>query len=694
MDYLDWHSELSLETVFAGSAFYSYPTFLNAQVDDQRFVSLSKNASDNRQVLMLHSGEHIRCITPPPFKLQTKVNEYGGKPFWLLDNALVFANQSDQCLYTQSIGAEEFGSIQRLTVKPSEDGRFMYTDVHKLGERCYLSIVEHEQAHIAHDQNLMGIALLLPNGDYLQPSIKVKGADFYSNLVIGPIKREGKQSKAQIAWVQWRHPNMPWDSNELCIADIIIDGANTQIANQRRVSWSGSENNVSTCQLMFGGSGKLFFSADYGGQKNGAADDFWNVHVYDSEADTVSKISQDQCEYGYPHWVYGDKRIVQLTESQIAVIASKPSGDELMLIDELTLSYQSIAELPQADPLPIHAAGVNSAPATIQHLDSDGGGHIIFERLAFDKSPSIVSLALDDNDGASETIKVEPQPSSRLSIEGAEFDISDAEAILYPCRDGGEAHGFYYAPSNHGELAKTSSVAKPPLLVMVHGGPTARAYGHFDLQKQFWTSRGFAILDVNHRGSSGYGRAYRDALYGEWGELDASDIADGVLALIEQGRVDPERICIRGKSAGGYAVLRALTEYPDLFRVGACYYGIGNLVTLAESTHKFEKHYTDRLIDEVFDETRAETTSSHFYQRSPIHKMNQLKSAMIVFQGGLDRVVPPAVSEEVIKVLKEANIDHEYVEYPDEAHGFKLPSNNIDAWQKELSFYRRILSAS
>jgi len=211
------------------------------------------------------------------------------------------------------------------------------------------------------------------------------------------------------------------------------------------------------------------------------------------------------------------------------------------------------------------------------------------------------------------------------------------------------------------------------------------------IQKQFWTSRGFALFDVNHRGSSGYGRAYRDALYTQWGELDCTDVIDGIDHLVQLGNVDPERICIRGKSAGGYAVLRALTEYPDIFKVGACYYRIGNLATLADTTHKFEKHYTDRLIGESYNASYAQTAESNFYSRSPIHKVSQLKSAMIVFQGSLDKVVPPKVAHEVIEVLKQAQIDHEYVEYDDEAHGFRQVNNNIDAWTKELAFYRRIL---
>ena len=227
---------------------------------------------------------------------------------------------------------------------------------------------------------------------------------------------------------------------------------------------------------------------------------------------------------------------------------------------------------------------------------------------------------------------------------------------------------------------------------MVHGGPTSRAYAHFDIAKQFWTNRGFALLDVNHRGSSGYGRAYRDALYGEWGEIDCTDIIDAIRFLIKENKADANSVCIRGKSAGGYAVLRALTEFPKMFKSGACYYGIGNLATLAQTTHKFEKFYTDRLIGEKYDSDAANKQSSLFFQRSPSHNMHKVRSEMILFQGLQDKVVPPSVAQEVIKKLTKAGIEYSYVEYPNEGHGFRQVTNNMDALAKELAFYQRALS--
>jgi len=671
IDYLDWQSDLSLEQVFAGAAPFSYPSI----VDGLGTLYLSKDPQDNRSVLMLMSGDEIQTITPADFNLQTRVNEYGGKPYWLFGRSLVFANRSDQCLYRQQLDNSGASAPQRISVKPSDEQRFMFTDVHQLNDAAVLAIVEVERAGISHANNQMFIATLSDQADK-EPLIEIAGADFYSNLVVN-------KSQGKVAWVQWNHPNMPWDNTQLMIADLVYRDTIPSIENPRPIDLSGiSSGSASVCQLLFSDNDRLFFSADYSRDSSGSylddeeqasrddSDNYWNIHVYDIATAKAARVTSGSDEFGYPHWVYGDHRIVQLTEDTVLAIASAPSGDQMVLINQHSLECRRL--LPQA-------------PATLQHLHSNGNGRCVLEQLPFDANSSLVQFDYQTRD---QSLRRE----ALIEAAEIEFETSQAEAISFVTESAEYAHGFYYAPSNSLQQQQTDIQALPPLLVMVHGGPTSRAYGHFDLQKQFWTSRGFAILDVNHRGSSGYGRTFRDSLYGYWGERDSLDIVAGIRHLIEQGKVDPKRICIRGKSAGGYAVLRALTEYTEIFKVGACYYGIGNLVTLAATTHKFEKHYTDRLVDEIFNPETSSQPQSKFYQRSPINKMSQLGSAMIVFQGTLDRVVPPSVSQEVIGVLQSAGIDHEYVEYADEAHGFKRPENNIDAWQKELAFYRRILS--
>jgi dienelactone hydrolase len=676
IDYLDWQSDLSLEQVFTGAAPFAYPSI----VDHSRTLYLSKDKHDNRSVLMLSTTDNTESITPVPFNLQTRVNEYGGKPYWLFGSSVIFANQSDQCLYRQQLDSSlipvlQANKPQRISVEPSDQRRFMYTDVHQLKNDYILAIVEAERAGVQNSSNQMFIAALSEDANEA-PSIAIEGADFYSNLVVN-------KSQDKVAWVQWNHPNMPWDNTQLMVADLVYQSAVPSLQNPTQVTLlSSPDGGSSVCQLLFSRNNRLFFSADYcsdDGRKHAdVSDNYWNVHVYDfangNDTAKLSRVTSGEQEFGYPHWVYGDHRIVQLNQDSLLTIRSTVSGDQLIVIDQCSLEYQRL-DTPSLS---------QSVPTSLQHLHSDGSGRCVLERLPFDANPSLVQL---------DYLAVDQSTQQQTLIEAAECDleISQATEVSFAVDSVENAYGFYYAPTNSAQQQKTRTDALPPLLVMVHGGPTARAYGHFDLQKQFWTSRGFAILDVNHRGSSGYGRRFRDSLYGYWGERDASDIVAGIGYLIEQQKVDPDRICIRGKSAGGYAVLRALTEYPEMFKAGACYYGIGNLVTLAETTHKFEKHYTDRLIDEVYDPEVSNQPHSKFYQRSPINKMTQLGSAMIVFQGALDRVVPPSVAQEVIGVLRDAGIDHKYVEYADEGHGFRRPENNIDAWQKELGFYRRVL---
>lgn len=669
LDYLDWQSPISLEQVFAGSDGFSHPTMV-PNVGTLYLTPLK--AEKSRSALMLipftaseRESPKAKCIIPTPFSLQTKVNEYGGKPYWVDGTTVFFTNSADQCLYSLDLTTLEVAP-NRLTQKTDEQQRVMFTDVHFINDDILIAICERR----ASPENSMSIVSIdiAKQGEL---TTLIEGADFYNNLVID-------SERSQMAWVQWQHPNMPWDENELWLASLDDLLNSKQNAVVERIEFSNEINGqachkASVCQLLFANNGDLFFSADFEVNLDSELDcnsaNFWNVYTFDKSSKIISTVTQGDAEYGYPHWVYGDHRIVQLDDERLICVASKPEGDSLSVIQLDTLKVKTFA----------------NEPSTLQHISSDGQGKLTCVNLPHTDSVSLVEFDFSNqNELVSKTLI-----HSNLELA----DISAAQAISYATQDGSQSNGFFYAPQNTEFQVKTSSSAKPPLLVMVHGGPTARAYGHFDLQKQFWTSRGFAILDVNHRGSSGYGRVFRDALYGEWGEVDARDIIDGIEHLVQQGKVDANRVCIRGKSAGGYAVLRALTEYPDTFKAGACYYGIGNLVTLAETTHKFEKHYADRLIDEKFDADKASTKESRFYQRSPINKMSQVGSAMIIFQGSLDKVVPPSVAEEIVDALKAADLNYEYVEYADEAHGFRQVSNNIDAWTKELAFYQQELQS-
>jgi dipeptidyl aminopeptidase/acylaminoacyl peptidase len=264
-------------------------------------------------------------------------------------------------------------------------------------------------------------------------------------------------------------------------------------------------------------------------------------------------------------------------------------------------------------------------------------------------------------------------------------DISLPELITYPPLDGQRAHAVLYLPKNSRYAAPEGG--RPPLLVLAHGGPTARSNGSLSFIIQFWTSAGFVVIDVNYRGSTGYGRRYRDALRSRGGIINAEDVADAVRYLVKQGTVDGSKVAVRGGSAGGYMVQRVMTRYPDLFGVGASYYGIGNLITLVEQTHKFESRYIDTLVGTKLPEGEKE-----YAERSPINHLDDLKAPMIIFQGSEDKIVTPDNSREVAQTLQKRGIDHDYVEYEGESHGFRIKENKIDSLNREFRSYRKIFS--
>jgi dipeptidyl aminopeptidase/acylaminoacyl peptidase len=280
-------------------------------------------------------------------------------------------------------------------------------------------------------------------------------------------------------------------------------------------------------------------------------------------------------------------------------------------------------------------------------------------------------------DGAELVLK----KSSEQDIEAK--NISEAVPVTFPTEDGKTSHGYFYPPVNCGHKAPADE--KPPVRVLVHGGPVGKTSPGFSKVKLFWTSQGYAVFDVNYRGSIGYGRAYRDALLKKWGILEIQDVKDGLAYLTRHGMISSAAV-VSGGSAGGYTVQRLLTFYPELFAAGASYYGIGNLLTLQELTHKYESHYLERIIG-----GKLETHLEEYKDRSPINHLVDLKSPMIIFQGADDKVVPPETSMEMARILKEKGISYEYQEYPGEGHGFRKKENLVDSLKKEAKFFGRVL---
>ena len=641
--YGHWQSPLDLTALFERPSPPMFPQYYQGCY----YWVEARAKEGGRLVLIRMSADGAEsCLTPRQYNIRTKVHEYGGKCFALGNGCVYFSNYADHRLYKQSL--EPDAQPAALTADTNKSSAFADLQLSPAG-RFLIAVMETFQAEGDNSNSLVAIPLA---GESAEETVIAGSADFYANPVIDRIGH-------RLAWIQWKHPYMPWDQSTLFIADIIENENEFVIVNEARIA--GGET-ASVCQLGFYGK-DLVFAMDSDNVEQ-SCDDFWNLYRY--RDGVITRLTCDNKEYGAPHWVFGDSNHVAIGRDELAAKRVCAEGEELVIIDRHSGRQQAVDT---------HFDAIGHMHSAVdQH-----GNEILLVASSATKAPRLMSF-----DGSAFTV------IKAVDAQIADEEISVGTPIRYSTRDGEVAFGYYYIPHNTRYRAPDDHL--PPLLVLVHGGPTARTSRSLDLLRQYWTGRGFALFDVNHRGSTGHGRRFRQSLLGKWGMADIEDIIDGIEFLVNQSLVDAGKIFIRGKSAGGYTVLRALTQYPGYFRAGACYYGIGNLSTLTTVTHKFESHYTDRLIGERYDAATARSKNSEYYKRSPIHFMHKVVSPMILFQGLEDAVVPPDLSREVVDVLVDHNIDHEYVEYPGEGHGFRKSETNIDALQRETHFYQRILA--
>jgi dipeptidyl aminopeptidase/acylaminoacyl peptidase len=463
-------------------------------------------------------------------------------------------------------------------------------------------------------------------------TVLVEGRDFYSSP---RISRAGDR----LAWISWCHPNLPWDGTELWLAELDPDGA---VVAPRCVAGGPDE---SVCQPAWGPDGRLYFVSD--------RSDWWNLYVYDNGA--VRPVASLAAETAWPQWVFGQSAYA-FDDAGGAHFAATANGHWQLFS----------ARLDGGDPAPVPCPWNH-----IEHLVGDA------ERLLLiaggpDQAASLVEL----RDGRPRTLVA----SSETTVPAG--CLSRPESVSFRTGGGEEAHGLFYPPVN--EAWRGAPSERPPLLIKCHGGPTGATSTAQDLRTQFWTSRGFAVLDVNYRGSTGYGRAYRRSLYGRWGVADVEDCVAGARALAEAGRIDGERLLISGGSAGGYTVLCALT-FTDAFRAGGSHYGIGDLESMFETTHKFEARYDHSLLGEGAAERGL------FRSRSPLHHADRITCPVIFFQGARDRVVPPEQSQTMVAALRARGLPVAYLEYPDEAHGFRRAESVQESLEAELYFFCRAL---
>jgi dipeptidyl aminopeptidase/acylaminoacyl peptidase len=584
-----------------------------------------------RNVLVRRSADGtIADVTPRDHNVRTRVHEYGGGAFAVSDGVVYYSNFVDQRLYR--IDAASTRTPEPIT----PEGQWFYADATIDAPRRRLICVREDHTRSGREPRTTLVTVPL-NGAPDAGGVIASGYDFYSTPRLSP-------DGSRLSWLSWRHPQMPWDGTELWVADIADSGS---LGDPVLVAGSARE---SIYQPGWSPDGALYFASDRTG--------WWDLYRVpnrpQASVQPVLREPLDEAEFGRPQWLFGWATWAFAGTQRMTVTYVRRGRWTLATIDTATGSLTNVAS--GLEPLEWLAASSTDA---------------VYVAASPTKAAAIVRTNLDT--GASVTLR----SSSSLSLDPGCISVPDA--IDFPTEGGLISHAFYYPPRNADFSALPSD--RPPLIVISHGGPTTQTKAMLDLQVQYWTSRGFAVADVNYGGSSGYGREYRERLNARWGIVDVDDSINAARYLVEQGKADPRRLIIRGGSAGGYTTLAALTFHPEVFRAGASYYGVSDAEALAKDTHKFESRYLDTLIGPYPDAKEI------YRARSPIHFIDRLSCALILFQGLEDKVVPPDQSEKMASAVRAKGLPVAYLAFEGEQHGFRKAETIVACLEAELYFY-------
>ncbi|MEO8293005.1 MAG: S9 family peptidase [Actinomycetota bacterium] len=587
----------------------------------------ARPAEDGRMVVV--RGDPFTSptdVTPAGFSVRTKVHEYGGGEYCVHRGTLYFSNFDDQRLYRQEDGADP------VPITAETAGRHRYADARVTADGSLLLCVRERHD----DDDVINELVAVPTGGGEVRTI-VGGHDFFAAPRISP-------DGTALAWLAWDHPRMPWDGTELWLADLGPDGSVTDA----RVVTGGADESI--FQPSWSPSNELHFVSDRTG--------WWNLYrLRDGATDALCPM---QAEFGWPAWGFGASMYAFLADGRIVCEYSSDGLQHLAVLDP------GSGELLDLD-LPYTAIDY-------PYLCTEGS------QVAFVGGGPAIPTAVVTVDFGSRAVEVLRQ-SEHVTIDPDSLSVP--RAVEFPTEGGLTAWAHFYPPANAGFAGPQGEL--PPLVVMSHGGPTSESTQAFDLRSQFFTTRGFAVVDVNYGGSTGYGRDYRRRLNGSWGVVDTMDCINAARYLAAEGLVDGDRLVIRGGSAGGYTTLCALV-FSDDFAAGASYYGLADLEPFATGgTHKFESRYLDSLVGPYPE------TAERYRARSPIHFADMLSCPVILLQGLEDEVVPPRQAEIMVEALEAKGLPYAYLPFEGEQHGFRRAENIQAAFEAELSFYAQVL---
>lgn len=673
--YGTWPSPISAQLVAAGGIRLGDLATRNTDNGIEIWWVESRPKEDGRGVLVAwHPGDDPADQLDAPWSVRTQVHEYGGGSFWLGSRYVYFVNWSDQRLFRFDPGHYDESRPQPLTGNCPVERGWRYADgvEHPDGSAVVCVREDHTSSGAAsdvdpHPRNEL-VAIPADGG---QATVLVSGPDFISCPRVSPDGR-------WLSWIQWDHPNMPWDETSLCAAPLF--GGNGPSGAPR----STSPLRIGNIQVVASGAaiqgadwtsdGRLVYSTDESG--------FWNLAWWTPAGEgTLTRLQY--AEIGCPPWVFGTRQWAELNDGRLGVIVTNDAADSLAVVDgdgmihpvphvdtpdhehpdqiAGPLSVGAIAPGPDGTATTLVASATSLT--AVASIDVDSG------RWQVHRPPDELTVAVGSDDDANQEFEL----SDWLSVpEPVWFDSGDHDT-----------HCFFYPPTGPVSVVGRPD-GLPPLVVMGHGGPTSHATPALDLKIQYWTSRGFAVADVNYGGSSGFGRGYRRRLNGMWGVVDVEDCIAAADHLARLDKVDGDRMVIRGGSAGGLTVLNALIT-SDRFAAGTSLYGVADLTALARDTHKFELRYVDNMVGPYPD------AADVYRERSPINNVDRLSVPMLVMQGMEDKIVPPSQSEAIVAALAAKNIPHAYLEFEGEQHGFRQAANIVRSLEAELWFYGRVL---
>jgi dipeptidyl aminopeptidase/acylaminoacyl peptidase len=617
-----WPSPISADAVATQGIRFS-----NVAIDGQDIYWIEGRPQEGgRNVLVRRrAGGANEEVTPGTFNVRTRVHEYGGGACVVSGGVIYASNFADQRIYR----IDGSGSREPQPITPP--GRWFYADATLDAKRRRLIAVREDHSDPGREPVTTLVSISI-DGPASSGEVIASGFDFYSTPRLSP-------DASRLSWLAWRHPQMPWDGTELWVADVTGEGT---LVHAMRVAGGNAE---SIYQPGWARGGELYFVSD--------RDGWWKLYRFGSTVPVVTGAPPG-AEFGRPQWVFGAATWIPAGEGRLLVSYTHRGHWYLGLLDTTSGVLAALADgleprewLAATDTHAVVVAGSASRPEAVVRVE----------------------LAT----GAIETIK------SASAVDVPRALLSVPESVEFPSSDGHTTHAFYYPPRNADYRAPDRE--RPPLILISHGGPTTATSATFDLRVQFWTSRGFAVADVNYGGSSGFGRVYRQRLNGRWGVLDVDDMVAAARFLVAAGKADANRLAIRGGSAGGYTTLAALTFRPGVFKAGASYYGVSDIEVLARDTHKFESRYLDTLIG-PYPEAR-----DLYRTRSPIHFVDRLSCSLILLQGLEDKVVPPNQSEMMAAAVRAKGLPVAYLAFEGEQHGFRKASTIVKSLEAELYFY-------